>query len=753
MSLTKYITFLTIIFSFCIEVNAKNMVIEFDSGDFRFSYNENGDLFVGCDDLRAFYSEEVPYALPSFMYEVEIEGNVLPSVKINRCDTSNLFSSVNVASKPKVSSLSMENGEPEYKDISFSYGLSNAIKEIEICKVVGHSNLGNGKSKVNLIINPFVYGTDHSLELITSFELELLNTYANDMPVTNYKEAKLKEYGLRLKEYLARQSTKSREGNNDYGVLRRPNSDRWDYLIFTFSNLSESFVPLMEWKEMKGITTAIISIDEIMDGSFDKPEETLKWAIGAACEEFSTKYILLGGDESIIPVKKCYGLVTDLDVKETYDIPTDLFYSCFGGSFDWDGNNNGISGELGDGIDLNPSVYLTRIPVRTPEEVEAFVSKVIKYEQNPEINMTMLMCGRSLGSLTTTFSDSDRKGYNLLNNHISKLWDGKVTRLYDTSTSFPGNGDYPFSVTNFVNEWEKGYGFLDIITAGLYNAWVVENNLYLCLNADKQKNSGSTVVVSTSDNCNAFDLSSTNSGIDQSVSEFIIKAPDNGVIAFLGSSRETWEYVGSSELGPNLQYNAWFYHYLFSNPEEEKNYGRIVSLAKSMLSGPSYQSYGPYRWLQFALNPIGDPETPIFVTNPESFSDTYYKMLGGGRMQFGLKSNQGRICIKSLEDDGKSIYDIYENASYISGFELSRETSICVTKPGYIPYCIMIYNFQNQILKDRELKGDLVTMGSNVLPGKDNGIVKIQGNVKISAPHVEIYGGTEVSSGTKFEIR
>lgn len=735
----------------CMSLHAKNIVLEFSPEDFRLNYDESGVLSVVSDNLKSFYSEEVEYALPSFMYETELEGHIVPSVEIKEYNGIIMNHSGVLAPKPVVSSI----GEHNYIQNSLSpiVDTSNPPKTQNICKVVGYSHLRTGKTKVNLIVFPFIYDEEQSLNLLTRIDLEIEGSISQLEGLKKSQESKLTKYRSLLDAYLKGSSTNGSRVLNSISSPFRPDANQWDYVILTSNELFPAFLPLAEWKDLKGVPTIIIPVDDLIAAAGDAPEEALKWMLMLAYEDYSAKYALLGGDETIIPVKKCYGSVTGNGGESNSDIPSDMFYGCFGGAFNWDGNNNGISGELGDNIDLTPNLYVTRVPVSTRADVDAFVSKILKYEQNPEINHTMLMCGRALNSSSTVSpSDADQKGTNLLTNHISKLWNGKVSRLYDTSSSFAGNADYAFNVGNFMNEFEKGHSFLDIITAGGYYYWGLEKSTYLFTNIQNQKNVGSTFIISTSDNCSAFDMSTAVTGIDQPICEAIMRNPNNGVIGFLGSSRKTWEFVDSSELGPNLQYNAWFYNQLFSNTNEEKNYGKVVALAKNALASASYQGYGPYRWLQFAINPIGDPETPVFISKPKVFSNAYFKRLQNEKIHVYSGVPSSTLCVKSLEDNGKSEYTILKGISGYGNFDMYRETSLCFTKPGYIPYQFLIYNFQNQILKDRKVRGDLVRMGSNTLPKLDKRIVKFQGDVTISSPCVEILAGTEIPKGAKLTV-
>ena len=68
------------------------------------------------------------------------------------------------------------------------------------------------------------------------------------------------------------------------------------------------------------------------------------------------------------------------------------------------------------------------------------------------------------------------------------------------------------------------------------------------------------------------------------------------------------------------RYNASLYSNLFKNPDNPKNWREIAALAK-VSELEKCQTLGIERWLQFSLNPIGDPEMPIYVTTPKEFKN------------------------------------------------------------------------------------------------------------------------------------
>ena len=104
-------------------------------------------------------------------------------------------------------------------------------------------------------------------------------------------------------------------------------------------------------------------------------------------------------------------------------MPVDMFYACFGGSFNWNKNNDDIMGEDFSYIDFEPEITLARLPVRTTEDVIAVVNKIINYEKNPPIenwNNSLLMAGCKIDFLddSLNISDSEKTGDLLYNIYI-----------------------------------------------------------------------------------------------------------------------------------------------------------------------------------------------------------------------------------------------------------------------------------------------------------------------------------------------
>lgn len=174
--------------------------------------------------------------------------------------------------------------------------------------------------------------------------------------------------------------TESHTSVRKYLPIRTSSSDNsCTYLIITSNALAPSFTPLLAEKRATGISAALLTTDEIYENcqGTDAPEK-IRACITDNYNNHGTKYVLLGGDASVVPTRMIPAKVTQDSETTCADIPCDLYYACLDGS--WDSDHDGIFGETTDGenggeIDLAAEVYVGRIPVSTSAEIEYFLTK------------------------------------------------------------------------------------------------------------------------------------------------------------------------------------------------------------------------------------------------------------------------------------------------------------------------------------------------------------------------------------------
>ncbi len=141
------------------------------------------------------------------------------------------------------------------------------------------------------------------------------------------------------------------------------NIDFYPYLIITSDSLKNyddnyNFQRLLNYREAQGLAGKIVTIEEIenlVEGN-SRPEKIRNF-ISYAYKNWHTDYVLLGGDNNVIPAKTMYSDGTR--------VPSDIYYSCLDDNFDGD---------------IMSEVFVGRAPVENTDEVSNFVRKTLAYE-------------------------------------------------------------------------------------------------------------------------------------------------------------------------------------------------------------------------------------------------------------------------------------------------------------------------------------------------------------------------------------
>lgn len=533
---------------------------------------------------------------------------------------------------------------------------------------------------VSFIITPFVYdATNGSLSFVSQVNISI------ELADNNVTNAIFPTQDRLVKKIV--------HNPNDINLFyprlsQRSSVQNIDYLIITADSLKSSFEPLRIWKTQKGVYTKIVTTEEI-DVTYSGLTQYLriKQCVQDYYNNYGLKWLLLGGDNTIVPIVKAFSEYKTYDkdgnIKNHYKefIPADIFYGCFDGAFDWNVNGNDTIGELTDNISVNQVVNISRLPIKTKQQAIAYINKLLLYEQNPTIiNPSMLLCAQKLWGYEkgTGYSDAHLKTDIFINRYITPNWDGNRVRFYDTDTDFSGGATYQLNVANLTNQLSGNYQFLHFATHGGYTSWSAEGTSYLSNHVSALTNSYPIVIVTTACNTNAFDMT------DPCLSEAFIRKPIGGAIAYLGSSRYGWGVRDSTQLGKSFMINAKFFTNLFTGTSH--HFSEIVKLVK--LYFRSYVStYNTYRWLLFSNNAIGDAELPIYTTIPSKFENVHFERNGTN-----LIVNTGDIdgCTITISDiaNGGSYYVTDTNTVSATFTDVPGGCTIVITKENYIPYII-----------------------------------------------------------------
>lgn len=740
--------------------NVKIIDISFDEKDFKITRNEHGLLEISSNKYPISYGDDVTDpGLPLLGINVAIPcGTVFQSFSVTGSKhviqsnvlvaTNPLVFSTNVTSPPSSSAI------PDYEKKVYP---STTVKYVS-------TNTMDGYTMVCFLVSPFEYDA-------TKGELRFYEQISMQVNLVNDKSASFITspfIGKNAKQWIRQlvinpedvEDPSPSEASPKMMISLSPTTPV-DYLIITSSSLLSSFDELVAWKRTKGIRTEVISLDSI-DHNYSG--NTIQLKIKNCLYDYYTnrglKYVLLGGDDTVVPVQHCYAKVVKPDtIISISDMPSDLYYACFGGWFDWDGDCDGVLGEVSDGIDFAPSIYVSRLPIRNQEHVAAFLNKLICYERNPlskPWHDNILMAGVKFSdTLVKDKSDAEAKADNLYNNYILPYWSGSRFKIFDTYTDFPNGSRYPLTTNDLQTQLQRGYTFMEMGTHGLEDHWDLQNcTCYFNTDASSLQNEGFTIINTVACFTNAFDCHHYNFP-DPCLSEAFIRNPNNGVVAYLGCSREGWASAGNNSLVYSYSYEKNFYKYLFNNSKKFRNYAEIVAIAKMQnINNCGYD--GAYRWVQLGLNPIGDPEMPVYTQTPIEFNNCTISYMDS-YIAVNTGTDSCTICVMSTEDNGASYYDVRNYVSSAVFPNIDEEVSVCITKHNYVPEIFIVgsvINIQNEkILDSKTYVADSVNIGKHVTDSKPIGNVVLEdGTTHIRAKTVKLMPGTLVKRGSQLRI-
>lgn len=475
-------------------------------------------------------------------------------------------------------------------------------------------------------------------------------------------------------------------------------ADPVDYLVITCDSLVDSFSALTEWKNRKGLYTRVISVESLYDGHANPPYydkgNYVKDCIYDYHVNHGTKWVLLGGDKTIVPVRNHLVLRND-GLYNIGNTPADLFYSTFT-PFYWHEYTSFTDPYAMDfDINLNPEVYVTRLPIYDSNGVLNFTNKLLAYERDmpsPEPYGRMLMTGYNVPD--DSVCGAKHYGDSIFYKYISPYWDGEhyYSYPYEDLYSLPeyetGNPLIYFNYT-MSSQMNLGHNIIHVVSLGTDDSLV---NVYSINDIEYNHYDYPPIIVTNA--CFTNDFTSTDC-----LSAALLRDM-GGAIAYFGSSKEGWGGVNGVIDGSFL-YNGLFFKNLFTGEPSNGPYcfGAVAAKAKLDMADESID-FGVNRALQMAINPVGDPEMQIYTSTPKSFSiDNYPYAPTTPIVLFNLRT--GYVKVVSTTDsckivvvNGDGTILSCENTQIAEFHSLSGDCKITILKHNYKP-CLASINFDD----------------------------------------------------------
>jgi hypothetical protein len=493
------------------------------------------------------------------------------------------------------------------------------------------------------------------------------------------------------------------------------------------------------------------------------------------------EYILLGGDVDIVPT--AYVLTNSYSKTEDSGdkwLPCDMYYACLKNESSWYNNQHFIVANNGSSDQFNQDgIYVARCPARTKSEVATFVDKVIRYEKNPPSNWgnKILFCGNYVhyslpdpnpSNINGYISDVDTLSHLMAKEDIYPYWNGDVEYLFDSRTSIPaynqfeedGYGVGHISTRRVAKEIKNNYSLIHVYAHGTDSTWEVGDGTFpfTQLIADTIQSVYPKVILTEACHTNSFDKKES---MHHCLSEAFMRNPNSGVVAYIGSSRQGISNPDSShvDLAYSDKFSSCFLASLF-NPENlsDGHLGELVFNGKT--SGLGLYSLcdddSIRRWLNVAINSLGDPEMQLFTSMPQSFPDS--------SVQGELKNNTFVVHINTggIEDYTATIFEwtygdksmtSYEHLPSVCLFDTSSDSVLFVLhKQNYKPCYLKAY--MDVFIQNDTIKTNKSFQGSRIYAGKAVTDKYTHGNVVIAqGGRAEILSNKFINLQHGFEVQ
>jgi hypothetical protein len=253
-------------------------------------------------------------------------------------------------------------------------------------------------------------------------------------------------------------------------------------LIITPGKFARFLKPLKNHKEKFGITTYIVTLNEVYDKMYwhgrDKAEK-IKYYIKEAIENWGTEYVLLVGGKSRqsnnwhLPVRY-------INIGNSWErhILSDLYFADIydnkGNFSSWDSDEDGIYAEWYYGeqpedtdIDLNPDVAVGRLPCRNLFEVIIMVKKIIRYEKTAYNTSWFNDMVAIAGDTYPEYQNPNwvgNEGEYYADLALENMTDFNAIKLYTSDETLKGWKD-------IITTLNKGCGFVYFVGHGSAMSW------------------------------------------------------------------------------------------------------------------------------------------------------------------------------------------------------------------------------------------------------------------------------------------
>ncbi|MFX0094530.1 MAG: C25 family cysteine peptidase [Candidatus Hodarchaeota archaeon] len=431
-----------------------------------------------------------------------------------------------------------------------------------------------------------------------------------------------------------------------------------DYLIITSDSLLSTVMPLALWKQQRGLSTAVVTVENIIQSyeGQDRPE-AIRNCITHFHEEKNTQWVLLAGNKNYVPLRYVR------EVAGANYVICDHYYANLDDN--WLLNTDGTV-SIRDYYDWEAEVYVGRPPAESNAQMIELVSRLLAYERTPPIGSWMT---HALFAGTFVNFDTDVNNNSVLDEDDYPAFDTNRCHNWLSTQIIPPNWsstllaeaeglqtseyyyDKPINESNVVEEIILGTNMANFdahgSTTGMYRMIFSvdsDNDSLFDYNTDTYSSIPFITTESDIDTegkngfyflcaCGTGNFESSG----DSLAEYILRTCGIGCIA---SSRSAWYEGGWHE----RSHGGWYTQGLSSRFWDQLLMQGVNRPGKALVEAKlAYvQDYLTLNEINESEDPtlvqynlLGDPEVPVWTTIPS-------------QLESEISTSDGRVIIKAV---------------------------------------------------------------------------------------------------------
>ena len=416
-------------------------------------------------------------------------------------------------------------------------------------------------------------------------------------------------------------------------------SDNYHLLILTTQELKNNFEPLKNAHNTKGMITEIKTLNDSSIFPNSVTPEDIRDFIRDEYVDNGIEYVLIGGDNDVVPAKNLW--VRAWTGGDTTFMPSDLYYACLDGTYNYDDDERWgepEDGDDGEDVDLVAEVFVGRACVGNTEEVDNFVDKTISYlNSGGYSDGNVLMVGEYLWENPDTWGGD----------YMDELIDGSTAHMYST-VGIPSD-QYNID-TLYDKDWPgQNWPKSEIISRINNGARIINHLGHSSYEYNMRMANSDVSSLINNDHCFIYSQGCMAGGFDHgdSIAEYLTIKTDHAAFAVIMNARYGWGVVGSTD-GASQRFHRQFLDAIFG-----ENIPEIGKANHDSKEDNLHRINGAVmRWCYYQTNLFGDPTLSFYTSNNTSPE----KPARPSGQKIGVIGVEYRFKTASADEDGDEIY-------------------------------------------------------------------------------------------------